>query len=137
VTGFTESHEIALLVAATLGERKNVVYLFGRGKLILLLTFLTERMRLDVAVTDAFPCTAVSLVGSRVTFVLIVMFVHCLFMLGTVLPAFSKPTAAGVSTRTFWFVWHGFTSFGAKQKPPGIFPRWLVPLSYLPIIILT
>jgi hypothetical protein len=116
VTGFTESHEIALLVAATLGERKDVVYLFGRGKLILLLTFLTERMRLDVAVTDAFPCTAVSFVGCRVTFVLIVMFVHCFLMLGTVLLAFSKPTAAGISTGTFWFVGHWFTSLSGHKK---------------------
>jgi hypothetical protein len=97
VAGFTKSHEIALLVTTTFGKRKDVVYLFGRSELTLLLTFLTERMRLDVAVTNAFPSTAVSFVGERVTFILVVMFVHCLLMLGTVLLTFSKPTAAGIS----------------------------------------
>jgi hypothetical protein len=118
VTGFTEGHEIVLLIAAAFGERKDVVYLFGRSELTLFLTLFTERMRLDVAVTDTLPSTTVSLVGSRVTFVLIVMFVHCLFMLGTVLPAFSKPTAAGVSTRTLWFVRHRFTSLSGHKKSP-------------------
>jgi hypothetical protein len=137
VTGFTKSHEVALLIAAALRERANVVHLLGRGKPTLLLALLTERIRLDVTVTDAFPGTTVSFVRSRVTFVPVVMFCQNLLMLGAVLLAISKPTAAGVSAGTFWFVGHGFTSFRAKQKPPGIFPRWLVPLSYLLIIILT
>jgi hypothetical protein len=38
------------------------------------------------------------------------MFVHCFLMLGTVLPAVCKPTAAGISTGTLWFVGHHFTS---------------------------
>jgi hypothetical protein len=116
VAGFTKSHEIALLVTTTFGKRKDVVYLFGRSELTLLLTFLTERMRLDVAVTNAFPSTAVSFVGERVTFILVVMFVHCLLMLGTVLLTFSKPTAAGISTRTLWFVGHHFTSLLGIEK---------------------
>jgi len=116
VTRFTKSHEIALLIAAALRERANVVHFLGRGKPILFLTLFTERMRLDVTVTDTLPSTTVSLVGSRVTFVLIVMFVHCFLMLGTVLLAFSKPTAAGISTGTFWFVGHWFTSLSGHKK---------------------
>jgi hypothetical protein len=116
VTGFTESHEVALLVAAAFGEWKDVVYLFGGSELTLLLALLTKRMRLDVTVTDTLPSTTVSLVGSRVTFVLIVMFVHFFLMLGTVLLAFSKPTAAGISTGTFWFVGHWFTSLSGHKK---------------------
>jgi hypothetical protein len=110
VTGFTESHEITLLIAAALGERANVMNLLGRGKLTLLLTFLTERMRLNVAVTNTLPGTTVSFVGSGVAFVLVVLFYNNLLMFGTVLLAISKPTAAGVGTGAFGFVWHQFTS---------------------------
>ena len=93
-----------------------MVYLFGWSETALFLALLTKRMGFDVAVTDAFPCTTVSFVRGRVTFILIVMFVHCLFMLGTVLLAVSKPTAAGVSTRTLWFVGHHFTSLLGIEK---------------------
>jgi hypothetical protein len=37
-------------------------------------------------------------------------------MLGTVLLTFCKPTAAGISTRTFWFVGHHFTSLLGIEK---------------------
>jgi len=89
VAGFTKSHEVALLVAASLGERKYVMYLFGGSELTLLLALLTKRMRFDVAVTDAFPSTTISFIGDRVTFILVVMFIHCFLMLGTVLLAYS------------------------------------------------
>ena len=123
VAGFAKSYEVALLVASAFGERKDVVYLFGRSELALLLTLFTERMRLDVAVTDSFPSTTISFVGSGVTFVLIVMFVHSFLMLGTVLLAFSKPTAAGISTGTFRFVGHWFTSFPEIEKATGNFSK--------------
>ena len=106
VAGFTKSHEIALLVAAAFRERKDVVYLLGGRKPALLLAFLTERMRLDVAVSDTLPGTTVPFVGGGVAFVLVVLFCNNLLMLGAVLLALSKPTAAGVGTWTFGFVWH-------------------------------
>jgi len=135
VTGFTKSHEIAFLIAAALGERKNVVYLFSRSELTLFLALLTKRMRLDVAVTDTLPGTTIPLVGSRVTFVLVVMFVRCFLMLGTVLLAFSKPTAAGVSTGTLRFVGHWFTSLSGIKKPPGISPRWSLEFYFSILIV--
>jgi len=110
VTGFTKSHEVALLIAAALRERANVVHLFGGSEPILFLAFLTKRMRLDVTVTDTLPSTTIPFVGSGVAFVLVVLFCHNLLMFGTVLLALGKPTAAGVGTGTFRFVWHGFTS---------------------------
>ena len=91
------------------------MYLFGRSELTLPLALLTKRIRIDVAVTDAFPCTAISFVGGRVTFVLVVLFVHDLLMLGTVLLTFSEPTAAGVGAGTLGFVWHWFTSLGIRK----------------------
>jgi len=135
VTGFTESHEVALLVAAAFGEREDVVYLFGRSELTLLLALLTQRMRFDVAITDTLPSTTISFVGSRVTFVLVVMIVHCFLMLGTVLLANSKPTAAGVSTRTFRFVGHWFTSLSGHKKSHRRSQRWLSTFCFLIIIL--
>ena len=84
--------------------------LLDRGKSALFLAILTKRMRLDVEVTDAFPCTTVAFVRFGVTFVPVVMLVHYFFVFSTVLLALSKPTAAGIATRTLWFVWHEFTS---------------------------
>ena len=78
-----------------------------------LITLLTKRMGFDVAVPDPFPGPAVALVGCRVSLVLVVAFYYHLLMLGAVLLAVCKPTAAWVSTRTLRFVWHGFTSFWA------------------------
>jgi len=113
VTGFTESHEVACFIAATFGQRKDVVYLLGRSQPALFLALLAQRVCFDVTVTDTLPCTAVPPVGGRVTFDLVVMFVHQLLMLGAVLLVVCKPTAAGISTGTFGFVRHWFTSFWA------------------------
>jgi hypothetical protein len=73
-------------------------------------------MRFDVAVTDLFPGPAVSFVGRRVAFVLVVLFVHDLLMLGTVLLTLSEPTAAGVGAWTLGFVRHWFTSLSGHKK---------------------
>jgi len=119
VAGLTKSHEVAPFIASAFGEREDVVNLFSWSDLSLFLTLLAERMRLDVAVTDTLPSTTISLIGSRVTFILVVMFVHCFLMLGAVLLTFSKPTAAGVSTWTLRFVWHRFTSLSGHRKSPA------------------
>ena len=110
MAGFTKSHEVAFLVAATLGEWEDVVYFLGRSKPALSFTLLTKGVQFNVAVTDSFPGSAVSFVGSRVAFILVIIFVHYLFMFLAVLLALGKPTAAGISTGTFWFIRHHFTS---------------------------
>ena len=78
-----------------------------------LITLLAKRMGFDVAVPDPLPGPAVALVGLWVSLVLVVAFRYHPLMLGAVLSAVCKPTAARVSTRTLRFVWHGFTSFWA------------------------
>ena len=115
MTGFTKSHEVAFLIAATLGERKDVMYFLGRSQLALFPALLAERMRLDVTVTDSFPGSAVSFVRSRVALILVVTLVHDLLMLGTVLLTHGEPTAARIGTGTFWFVWHGFTLYNENM----------------------
>ena len=98
--------------------------LLGRRQLALLLALLTKGMQLDVAVADAFPASAVAFVGLRVSFVLVVLFVHDLLMFGAVLLTLSEPTAARVGAGTLWFIWHGFTSLsGHKKSPTGFLPR--------------
>ena len=100
-----------------------MVYFFSSGKLALLLTLFAERMRLDVAITNTLPGTAISFVGSRITLELVVVFVHYYLVLGTVLLTFSKPTATGISTGTLWFVRHGFTSLSGHNKSHRRFLR--------------
>ena len=124
MTGFTKSHQIASLIAAALRERKDVVDFFGRRQLALLLTLLAEGMQLDVAVTDALPAPAVAFVGLGIAFILVVLFVHDLLMLGTVLLAVCKPTAAGVGTGTLWFIGHSFHLLaGIKKALRGFLPQ--------------
>ena len=92
------------------------MHLLGSDELTFLLTLLAERMRLDVTVADSLPRTAISFIGFRVTLVMIVVFVNYFLMLGAVLLAYSKPTAAGVSTGTLWFVWHLVTSLSINYN---------------------
>jgi len=113
VARFAQRHEIVGTAATTFGEWKDVVDFLGRRQLALLLTLLAERVRFDVTVTDTLPRTTVPLIGCGVALVLVVQFVHDLLMLGTVLLTHSEPTAAGVSTGTFGFVGHWFTSLRA------------------------
>ena len=113
VTAMAESHEIVHSVSPATRQRKDVVDFLSRRKLALLLTLLAEWMRFYITVTDTLPSTTVALIGCRVAFVLVVLFVHDLLVLGTVLLTLSEPTAAGVSTGTFGFVGHWFTSLRA------------------------
>ena len=113
VARFAKSHKIAHIIAASTREWKNVVHLFGRRQLDLLLTFLADRVGLDVTVADALPRTAVAFVGLGVPLVLVVLFVHDLLVLGTVLLTRGEPTATGICAGTFGFVGHWFTSLRA------------------------
>jgi len=112
MAGLTQSHEVTRFITSALGEREDVVYLFSGSERSLLLALLAKRVCLDVTVSDALPSTPVSFIRRRVTFVLVVVFVYLFLMFGTVLLAHSKPTAAGISAGTLWFVWHRFTSSG-------------------------
>jgi hypothetical protein len=113
VASFAKGHKVPRIIAAALGEREDVVDFLGRRQLALLLTLLTKRMRLDKAVADSLPASAVTFVGLGVPLVLVVLFVHDLLVLGTVLLTLSEPTAAGISTGTLRFVGHWFTSLRA------------------------
>ncbi|MPM27025.1 hypothetical protein SDC9_73530 [bioreactor metagenome] len=135
MTGFTKSHEIALLIATPFGEREDVVDLLGMRQLALLLTLLTEWMRFDKAVADSLPTSAVTFVGLAVPLVLVVLFVHDLLVLGTVLLTNSEPTAAGVGAGTFGFVGHWFTSLGIRKALRDCSHKALLDSVFLIIIL--
>jgi uncharacterized metal-binding protein len=90
-----------------------VVDFFGCFNPSVPITLFAKRMGFDVAVPDTLPGPTVAFVGSWVTLVLVIAFCFYLLMLGAVLSAISKQTAAWVSTRTLRFIWHGFTSLKA------------------------
>lgn len=69
VTGLAQCHEVISCMSATLRQGLEVVDFLGGNKPSFFLAMLTQRMRLDIAVTDSFPGTSVTAAGSRVTVV--------------------------------------------------------------------
>ena len=76
VTRLAKAHEIAPIVRPSTRHRQDVMHLIHWSKDTLLVALLTEGMRLHVAVTDSFPCSAVLLLGLRITAVLLVLSRH-------------------------------------------------------------
>jgi hypothetical protein len=68
----------------------------SRGKPALPLALFTKRVGLDVSITDAFPCTAVSFIGFRVTLMFVVISIHSFLVFSAVLPVIGEPTAARI-----------------------------------------
>ena len=116
VTGLAQRHKVVLVAAATLREWKDVVYLLGGCQPTGFLALLAERVCLDKAVADTLPASTVAFVCLRLTLEMVVVIVHLLLMLGTVLLADSKPTAAGVSAGTLGFVGHRVHLLAGKRK---------------------
>jgi hypothetical protein len=110
VAGAAEAHEVLPLMCPALGYGQNMVYLIYRGEPSFLDTQLAQRIIADISVADLLPRSAVGFVhlGGAVVFIIKVSLPFCVF--GAVLLALCKPTAFGVITRSFWFVWHEFTS---------------------------
>ena len=73
------------------------MHLFGGGQSAIPLAQLTQRMLLDVPVTDALPGAAIPAAYSRVTVVLLVAFGFCFGVL-LAEPAVRQLGAAGVRT---------------------------------------
>lgn len=105
MTAFAQSDEIASIMCSTLREWELMMYLFGCDVTSVLQALLTQWVGSSVAVTDAFPISAVASLGSRVTVVLFVAFVLFLLVLQAVATV-RKVRAAGMGTRSFRFPWH-------------------------------
>ena len=93
----------------------------NRGEPTFLETHLTEGMLCRIAVTDAFPRSAVLAVdiGAALVFVVLAAFLHT--VLFTKL-SFTEVGAAGMRAGSEWSLGHLLTSFGHKKSPTGLLP---------------
>ena len=121
VARLAQRHQIICVVGATVTEREDVMHFLGGCQFALLLTFFTQRMRLDVAVTDPFPSPAIAFVGLRLALKMIVM-AYCLPLMLGAIKAVGQLGAAGILARSLWFLWHGFASL-EHEKSPRRFPH--------------
>ena len=78
VAGLTKAHEIVPCVSAAFGNGQDVVNFLYRGQPTFLEAHLTEGMLRRIAVTDAFPRSAVLAVdiGAALVFVIPAAFFH-------------------------------------------------------------
>ena len=135
MAGLAETHEVVLCVSAAFGNRQNVVNFLYRSQPTFLETHLTEGMLCRIAVTDAFPRSAVFSVdiGAALVFVVLAAFLRA--MLFTEL-SITEVGTAGMRTRVQWFSWHLFTSLGGIKKAlKGLLPRRLVFIFFADYII--
>ena len=121
VAGLTETHKVVPCVSAAFGNRQDVVNFLYRGQPTFLKAHLTEGMLCRIAVTDAFPCSAVLAVdiGAALVFVVPAAFLHT--VLFTKL-SFTEVGAAGMRARSERSLGHLLTSFGHEKSPTGFLP---------------
>ena len=94
-------------MSAAFGKRLLVMHLFGRYKFPVLLAQLTQRVLLDIGVTNPLPDTPVATPGLRIAVVSLVAlrFHLCVFLTE---PTVGKPWTAGVGTGSLGFTWHAY-----------------------------
>ena len=116
VAGLTETHEVVPCVSAAFGNGQNVVNLLYRGQPTFLKAHLTERMLRRIAVTDAFPRSAVFAVdiGAALVFVVLAAFLHTVLLTKL---SFTEVWTAGMRAGSEWSLGHRFTSFGMRKAP--------------------
>ena len=121
VAGLTETHEVVPCMSTAFGNGQDVVNLLYGSQPTFLETHLTEGMLCRIAVTDAFPRSAVLAVdiGAAPVFVILAAFLHT--VLFTKL-SFAEVGAAGARAGSQRFLRHRFTSFGHKKSPTGLLP---------------
>ena len=113
VAGLTEAHKVVPCVSAAFGNGQNVVNFLYRGQPTFLETHLTEGVLRRIAVTDAFPCSAVLAIdiGTTLVFVVFAAFLHT--VLFAELP-FTEVGAAGMRAGSQRFLRHRFTSYNIR-----------------------
>ena len=135
VAGLTETHKVVPCVSAAFGNGQDVMNFLYRSQPAFLETHLTEGMLRRIAVTDAFPRSAVLAVdiGAALIFVVLAAFLHT--VLFTKL-SFTEVGAAGVGARSQRFLRHRFISLGTRKAPRDLTPMRLVPY-FLRIIMIS
>lgn len=121
VAGLTETHEVVPCVSAAFGNRQDMVNFLYRCQPTFLKTHLTEWMLCRIAVTNAFPRSAVLAVdiGAALVFIVPAAFLHT--VLFTKL-SFTEVGAARMRARSEWSLGHSFTSLGYEKSPRRIAP---------------
>lgn len=124
MTRLAKCNQITAIVCTTFTQRLLMMNLFCRhddptGK-----TQLTERMLCSIFITDPFPCSTVSLLGSFIPSILLIVMIYCALMLRAISPI-GQIWTARVSTRLLWTLRHIYHH--PSKKPPQISPQWLLP----------
>ena len=121
VAGLTKAHEVVPCVSAAFGNRQDVVNFLYRGQPTFLETLFTQGMLCGVAVTDAFPRSAVLAVdvGAALVFVVLAAFLRAVLLTEL---SVTEVGAAGMRAGSQRFLRHRFTSFGHKKSPTGLLP---------------
>jgi hypothetical protein len=102
-----KAHQIRLIIRSAFRERNDVMNFIHRDISSVLETFLAERVLVDIARSDALPCSAVSFAGRVAAGELLIVLIHQSLVLITVLlTVFAEVRAARVAAGTFWFSWH-------------------------------
>ena len=121
VAGLTETHKVVPCVSAAFGNGQDVMNFLYRSQPTFLKAHLTEGMLCRIAVTDAFPRSAVLFIDvcAALVFVVLAAFLHT--VLFTKL-SFTEVGAAGVRAGSEWSLGHLLTSFGHEKSPTGSLP---------------
>jgi hypothetical protein len=111
VAGLAEAHEVVSCVSAAFGNRQYVVNFLYRSQPTFLEAHLTEGMLRRIAVTDAFPRSAVLAidVGAALVFIVPAAFLHTVLFAKL---SFTELGAARMRARSEWSLGHSFTSLG-------------------------
>lgn len=109
VAGLTQAHEVVSCVSAAFGNGQDVVNFLYRSQPTFLEAHLTEGMLRRIAVTDAFPCSAVLAVDIGTALKLIIFAALLRAVLLTELPVTEVGTA-WMRTRSQRFLRHRFSS---------------------------
>lgn len=117
-------------MSAAFGNGQNVMNFLYRSQPTFPQTHLTERMLRRIAVTDAFPRSAVLAVDIGATLVFVVLTAFLCAVLFTKL-SFTEVGTAGVRAWSEWSLWHLFTSLGMRKAPRDLTPMRLSVQSFM------
>lgn len=118
VARLAQAHQVAGIVGAALGNRKNMMNFLDRCQPAFLEALLTQGVRRCVPVTDALPSPTVFAVDVRAALVLVVTVPVQLLMLRTE-ASVGEPWTAGVSAGLLWTPRHMITSLSGHNKSPA------------------
>ena len=116
MAGLAETHEVVPCVSAAFGNGQDVVNFLYRSQPTFPETHLTEGVLRRIAVTDAFPCSAVLAIDIGTTLVFVVFAAFLREVLLTEL-SFTEVGAAGMRAGSQRFLRHRFTSLGIRKAP--------------------